>query len=60
MRVVLHNRSSTIAEATGDTIRRALNNLADQPGMTRKVEDDEWDRLLIEFEPDFYETGVEE
>jgi hypothetical protein len=61
MKVILHDRQHTIAEAHGDSLRRALNELADKPGLQRyKPEAMPFDRLVIEFEEDFYETGVEE
>lgn len=36
MKVILHDRQHTIAEASGDSLRRALSNLADAPGLTRR------------------------
>lgn len=59
MKVTLRNRWGVVAQASGDTIRRALNNLADHPSMPRKLDDDQWRHLLIEFEPDAYEEEPE-
>lgn len=59
MKVTLFNRPGVVAQASGDTIRRALNNLADHPSMGRRVADDEWDALYIEFVPDAYEEEPE-
>lgn len=61
MKVILHDRQHTIAEAHGDTLRCALSELADKPGLQRyKADEAALEKLVIEFEPDFYETGVEE
>lgn len=54
MKVTLHDRQHTIAEARGDSLRRALNELADAPGVARYALDEAGlEKLVVEFEPDF-------
>lgn len=61
MKVTLHDRQHTIAEASGDSLRRALSQLADAPGLSRyKPEELPFERLVVEFEEDGYETRIEE
>jgi hypothetical protein len=61
MKAILHDRQHTIAEASGDSLRRVLNQLADAPGLSRyKPETLPFERLVIEFEENSYETGIEE